>query len=127
MKNIITVIYPDSHKFAFVIESDATLDNPDNHNYLLERVFAEWNCGSGVESELFLRSNVRSMSVGDIVLVNGTYYICESIGWKQVSTEFVVELENRVHNHPLRNLHGAWFALNQVLWDMMPKTAETVG
>lgn len=116
MKNIITVIYPDSHKFAFIIESNATMDNPDNHDYLLERVFAEWNHGSQVESELFLRSNVRSMSVGDIVLVNGTYYQCMPIGWKKVSTEYVVDLERRVHDHPYRNLHGAWSALNAVSW-----------
>jgi len=47
--------------------------------------------------------------------VNGKYYLCESFGWKEVTPQFVNELEEEVSNHPNR-IQGAWFALNDVMY-----------
>ncbi len=113
MKNIVHVIYPDEAVHSFVMETDMVVSD------ILERVFAEWNHGSGMESELFIRSKKRSLSVNDVVGVNGKYYLCESFGWKEVTPHFVNELEEEVSNHPNR-IQGAWFALSSVM-----RTRET--
>jgi hypothetical protein len=42
--------------------------------------------------------------------------LCESFGWNEVTPQFVNELEEEVSNHPNR-IQGAWFALNDVMWD----------
>ena len=108
MKNIVHVIYPDEAVHSFVMETDMVVSD------ILERVFAEWNHGSGMESELFIRSKKRSLSVNDIVCVNGKYYLCESFGWNEVTPQFVNELEEEVSNHPNR-IHGAWFCLQDIM------------
>ena len=109
MKNIVHVIYPDEAVHSFVMDTDMVVSD------ILERVFAEWNHGSGMESELFIRSKKRSLSVNDVVCVNGKYYLCESFGWNEVTPQFVNELEEEVSNHPNR-IQGAWFALNDVMY-----------
>jgi hypothetical protein len=109
-KNIIHVIYPNEMVYSFVTINDMSVE--DN----LERVFAEWNHGSGMECELFIQSKKRSLSVNDIVAVNGVYYQCASFGWNKVSVDFVNQLEKEVAIHPYRFVHGAWFALNEVMW-----------
>ena len=40
-----------------------------------------------------------------------------SIGWEQVSNEYVDELEQAVVNHPSFKDEGPWYALMQVMWD----------
>ena len=114
MKNLIHVIYPDEGVHSYVIESNEGIDN------LLERVFAEWNSGSGMESEMFLSSRCRSLSVHDVVSVNGRYYQCSIIGWNEVSHEYVVDLEEKVSNHPSRDL-SAWHAVMDVMWELNKK------
>jgi len=109
-KNLIHVIYPDEAAYSFVAIND--LSQEDN----LERVFAEWSHGSGMECELFIGSKKRSLSVNDIVCVNGRCYQCESYGWKEVSAEYVNQLEKDVATHPHRFDHGPWFALSEVMW-----------
>jgi hypothetical protein len=116
-KNIIHVIYPDEVAFSFVVTNDLSVE--DN----LERTFAEWNHGSGMESDLFVGSKKRSLSVNDIVCVNGKCYQCQSFGWKEVTAEYVIELENDVANHP-RRIEGAWFALNSVMYERGPRWRE---
>ena len=118
MKNIITVIYPDEFNCAFVVETDGAA----NVNELLELTFAQWNNGSGQECERFIKSKVRSLSVNDIVCINGSYYQCASFGWNGVTPEYVTELENAVANHPSRT-EGAWFALNSVMWERNHKNS----
>lgn len=108
-KNIVHVIYPDEHSSGFVLEGDFS------DECILERMFAEWNAGSGQESRLFISSKKRSMSVGDIVCVNGTYYQCKPVGWEKVTTDYVTKLEKDVADHPLRKFYGPWFALNDIL------------
>lgn len=82
----------------------------------LERVFAEWNHGSGMECEMFIKSNKRSLSVNDIVCVNGNYYQCRSFGWKKVTAEYVNELEKEVALHPTRHAYGTWYALTEIMY-----------
>ena len=116
-KNLIHVIYPDEATYSYVTTNDMSVE--DN----LERVFAEWNHGSGMECEMFINSKKRSLSVNDIVCVNGTYYQCLPYGWKEVTTEYVINLENEVSNHPRRS-EGAWFALSDVMHGRSPDGAE---
>ena len=110
MKNLIHVIYPDEAVHSFVMDNDMPTAD------ILERVFAEWNHGSGMECEMFIRSQKRSLSVNDIVCVNGEYFQCASFGWNSVTPEYVNELENEVAKHPSR-VEGAWFALMDVMWE----------
>lgn len=112
-KNLIYVIYPDEDVYIFVTINN--LSQEDN----LERVFAEWNHGSGMESPLFIESKKRSLSVNDIVCVNGKYYQCMSFGWNEVNAEYVNQLEKEVAIHP-RRFDGAWFALNEVMRNRRP-------
>ena len=109
--NLVHVIYPDEFTSGFIIKTEGEVDPHD----ILEMVFAQWNHGSGLESELFINSKKRSMSVNDIVCVNGRYWQCASFGWNEVTTDYVNELEEEVSNHPLRQ-QGAWFALNDVMY-----------
>lgn len=110
-KNLVHVILPADKVISFVHESDDSVD------CILEVVFGMFNHGSGIESELFLNSKCRSLSVNDIVLLNGKYYLCESFGWKEVTAEFVNDLEEEVENNPLTLAHGPWFGLNEVMWN----------
>ena len=111
--NIVNVIYPDEFTAGFIIKTDGEVDPHD----ILEMTFAQWNHGSGCESELFVKSKKRSMSVNDIVCVNGRYWQCASFGWNEVTAEYVNELEKDVATNPRRFTNGAWFALNDVMWD----------
>lgn len=55
--------------------------------YELEELYAEWNRGSGRESDTFLKQGVRSMSVGDIVEQEDDYYLCCSVGWDEIEIQ----------------------------------------
>lgn len=110
MKNIIHVIYPDDYTACFIMEGEYPTED------ILERVFAQWNHGSSCESEQFISSKKRSLSVNDIVCVNGTYYQCAYFGWNEVTPDYVNKLEDDVQNHPSRS-EGAWFALMDVMWE----------
>ena len=111
-KNIVHVIYPDEYSDGFIIETDGEVDPHD----ILEMVFAQWNHGSGCESERFVKSKKRSLSVNDIVCVNGRYWQCASFGWNEVTAEYVNQLEKDVATNPRRFTNGAWFALSDVMY-----------
>ena len=117
-KNLVHVILPADKVISFVHESDDSVD------CILEVVFGMFNHGSGIESELFLNSKCRSLSVNDIVLLNGKYYLCESIGWKEVTVDFVNKLEEEVEKNPLTLEHGPWFGLNEVMWNRKKSEME---
>ena len=110
-RNIVHIIYPCEKVISFIHESDNAVDS------ILESVFAMFNHDSGVESEMFLNSKCRSLSVNDIVAVNGKYHLCESFGWKEVTAEFVNDLEEEVENNPLTLAHGPWFGLSEVMFN----------
>jgi hypothetical protein len=118
-RNIVHIIYPCEKVISFIHESDDTVDS------ILESAFAMFNHGSGSESELFLKSNYRSLSVNDIVAVNALYFQCLSFGWKEVTAEFVNDLEDEVENNP-NMIHSPWHALQDVMWNRQDSVMETV-
>jgi hypothetical protein len=113
----IKIVYPGEFT-AEVVErrADATSDNE-----ILEDVFAGWNHGSQRECKTFLNSRVRSLSVNDIVVVDGQPYQCAGMGWQPVSSSFVADLESQVKSHPLFPEHGAWASLSQIMWETSRK------
>ena len=55
----------------------------------LETIFRMMNCVDGSACEHYLREfKERSMCVGDMVEMNNTTYICDSIGWKKFASGF---------------------------------------
>lgn len=77
---------PPSHfseeKFDELYREVATVqgeyDNP-------EQLWREWNAGSGYESEKFHDVEERSMSVGDVVEINDTYYQAQDFGFEEIT------------------------------------------
>jgi len=118
MKNLVQVIYPDESVHSYVMESDETVER------ILEDVFGEWNHGSGMESDLFKGSKKRSLSVNDIVCVNGRYFQCESIGWNEVDSVYMNDLENEVSRSKYRDT-SAYMALSEVMWDRRKKVEKS--
>lgn len=111
MKYIITINYPGCEARTFAHTS--AFDKPET---VLEEIFAAFNHGSGKESELFLKSKMRSLSVHDFVRVNTQWYQCKSVGWEKVAEEFVDNIEKAVVDHPKYALYGGWFCLSDVMW-----------
>jgi hypothetical protein len=71
----ITVIYPLEKAITIAREEDYTLEN----------VFDEFNFGSGREATEFVDSKMRSLSVGDLVMIDGGIHRCEPVGWKRLT------------------------------------------
>lgn len=120
--NLITIIYPDEARFNLVIESDISVDS------LLERLFAEWNAGSGTESQDFLVEKIRSLSVNDIIEINGAYFQCASYGWNEVSQKYVDDLEEEVADHPKRanKEFSCWWILDEIMYNRRMSGSATV-
>jgi hypothetical protein len=49
-----------------------------------EDIWRAYNRGSGREAFEFLQKEIRSMSVGDIVEIDGEYYMAASFGWNSI-------------------------------------------
>lgn len=47
-------------------------------------LWERWNRGSGRESRAFIEAETRSLSVGDVVVLDGDAYRCERIGWTEI-------------------------------------------
>lgn len=60
----------------------------EDDSHVLGVMWERWNNGSGKESDAFRQANQEkravSMSTGDIVRVDGTAYLCESVGWTEL-------------------------------------------
>jgi hypothetical protein len=110
MNHQIKVIYPAQAVIEFVLEADFPTED------ILEMVFARFNNGSGMEYKDFLDSRLRSLSVNDIVGVDGRLFQCQSSGWKEVDEQYVAALEDEVRNNLWFVSHGPWFALSEVMW-----------
>jgi len=52
-----------------------------------EAVWRQWNRGSGHESREFVEQCERSMSVGDVIEIDDTYYQAQSLGWDEINVE----------------------------------------
>lgn len=62
-----------------------TLDTDKDHEDLLDMIFAEFNVGKGILATAYRAKNLRSLSRGDIVIINGVSYACDRFGWTQVN------------------------------------------
>lgn len=111
VKVYVTVCYPDDQ----LVATTMLVEDDSDHAAILERVFDEWNAGSGSECAMFKRMRLRSLSVNDVVIINGTYYQCASIGWNQISEQEFLEIETSVAKHPQRLKLGAWYTLQSVM------------
>jgi hypothetical protein len=50
----------------------------------LSDLWERWNRGSGQESQAFIEAETRSLSVGDVVVLDGDAYRCDRIGWTPI-------------------------------------------
>jgi len=57
--------------------ADVEVDRP-------EEACRQWNAGSGHEAQEFYDAEVRSMSTGDVIELNGTKYQARSKGWEEI-------------------------------------------
>lgn len=86
MLKSINICYPGRGLYPFEVLVDTTLED----------VFAMFNHGSGRECPGFVRSGIRSLSVGDFVQIDGNWWQCKSIGWEMVKPNFVLDFCCRV-------------------------------
>lgn len=68
---------------ALVLAHDVTVDDDTDTNVLLAKVFRAANRVDGSEVEQ-VPDGVRSLSVGDVVIVKGKVFSCDMIGWTMV-------------------------------------------
>lgn len=54
---------------------------------LLNAAFETFNVGSDELAAQYRARNLRSLSVGDVVMVDGDAYACESVGWAPASKD----------------------------------------
>lgn len=111
--NIIKIVYPGEFSFTYVPNTFFSLDD----------VFHAWNAGSTQECDEFKHLRVRSMCSNDCVCVNGTWYQCMSVGWREVTKEFVDYLEQKVIEHPDYEEMRAWSCLNNIMWERKKKNS----
>ncbi len=116
----IQVKYPGEFHITFT-RTSSTTDEAD-----LEQTFGEWNAGSGMESELYQNQRtLRSLSVNDLVAIDGRWWQCRSVGWKSVSETFVNNLDNVVRQHPTFKSSGSsWLTLIEVMSDYYNRMRE---
>ena len=109
--SVVKIVYPGER-----VISDIKIEGSTREE-VLENTFAAFNHGSGKEHETLKgRPGCRSMSKNDLVQVGGVWFQCESFGWKEVTEEYVNEIDSEVRRHPLYKEHGAWFALSDVMY-----------
>lgn len=65
--------------YTLVYEGDFTPKYDGDDTQTLEEIFARFNC-----NDYPPEYKGRSLSVSDIVCVDGRYYYCEPIGWKRL-------------------------------------------
>jgi hypothetical protein len=70
--------------WVFLYDAEWTGDHTDPCP-LLAQAFERFNNGSGHEDPSYFARKLRSLSVGDVVMVNGDAYSCDPAGWSPVS------------------------------------------
>jgi len=50
----------------------------------LGQLWKEWNAGSRQESQEFYEAEERSMSVGDVIEIDGSYYQAQNAGFEEI-------------------------------------------
>jgi len=88
----ISIVHRDTgaifHMVRYFLDEPEKLDNND----VLEQIWCEWNRGSGKESQRFLNTQTRNLSVGDVVSIQeggpggpSKHYVCEGVGWDELA------------------------------------------
>lgn len=72
------------HELAWVFQYDA--GGCDDAHALLEAAFETFNIGEDELAGQYRARKLRSLSVGDVVMIDGTVYSCESAGWAERNT-----------------------------------------
>lgn len=67
-------------------------EKPDDAWNSLERIFEGTNHGSPEENEEFKKSGRRSTSVGDLVFLDGKWWKCANVDWREVSADHAAEM-----------------------------------
>ena len=93
MKHKVKIIYPGQKTFEFTQFSNGDMD------LFFEMLKDEWRHKSGKECATFKDSNIRSFCNNDFIQVDDIIYICTVYGMKEVSKEFLDDVENRIRNH----------------------------
>lgn len=110
----VVIKYPADRDIQVLLEGE-------DHAEILENAFAAFNCGSGREHPQFLASRMRSLAVNDLVQIDGAWYQCKMVGWEAIADEDAQELEKAIKEHASYALHGAYFALSEVMWSRCNK------
>lgn len=66
--------------------------NDGSHEEICEEFFDITNNPSRQSERRDLVGNFRSLSVGDVVQVDNSLYLCDSFGWKEISVFFLDSL-----------------------------------
>lgn len=53
----------------------------------LSDVWERWNRGSGRESQAFVEAETRSLSAGDVVVLDGDAFQCNRVGWTSIALQ----------------------------------------
>jgi hypothetical protein len=80
------------NEYELVYETDK-YEQSNDEEYApvdLEDIFQYFNCWEDKDGKI--EQTFRSLSVGDIVELNGKFYRCESIGWKEMNIKEKVAL-----------------------------------
>lgn len=76
--------YKDGHRLrvVHVFETDDESVDPE---ILADKCFGWFNNGSGREDSLYFNKGLRSLSVGDVLILGAEIALaCEPVGWKRV-------------------------------------------
>lgn len=76
----------------------------DNDNAVLSKAFEIFNVGDDPEfgpvnpvALVYRERKNRSLSVGDVVQVEGSFYACESVGWKRIHEVHINKVRDYSH------------------------------
>ena len=127
MDNLPIVIRYADDTYTTTFSIDA---NSQSNADILELVFAGFNNGSGQEWPMFLKTRIRSLSVGDFVSIGGIWYRCEGCGWKVIADDFInkwfIELARRVNANTNPDIRIArWTAMSDMAFEYDTGTFPT--
>lgn len=127
MDNLPIVIRYADDTYTTTFSIDA---NSQSNADILELVFAGFNSGSGQEWPMFLKTRIRSLSVGDFVSIGGIWYRCEGCGWKVIADDFInkwfIELARRVNANTNPDIRIArWTTMSDMTFEYDTGTFPT--
>ena len=105
MKHNVKIIYPGQKTFEFTRFSNGDMD------LFFKMLTREWMHKSGNECAMFKDSNIRSFCNNDFIQVDDTVYLCTVYGMKEVSKEFLDDVEDRIRNHKYYERSSLWAKL----------------